>query len=79
MEKYVVASDSWVKQAVTSSTELLVNDLEEGREYEFRVFAVNEVGESEPLSTAKAIVAKNQYSEYAICNYYSASINVFVL
>jgi len=62
VEKYVVASDSWVKQAVTSSTELLVNDLEEGREYEFRVFAVNEVGESEPLSTAKAIVAKNQYT-----------------
>eukprot|EP00092_Neocalanus_flemingeri_P076019 GFUD01094257.1.p1 GENE.GFUD01094257.1~~GFUD01094257.1.p1 ORF type:complete len:1559 (+),score=423.64 GFUD01094257.1:143-4819(+) len=62
VEKYIVASDSWVKQATTSNTELLVNDLEEGKEYEFRVFAENEIGESEPLTTAKAIVAKNQYS-----------------
>ena len=29
-----------------------------------RVFAFNEIGESEPLSTAKAIVAKNQYSKW---------------
>jgi hypothetical protein len=64
VEKYNVAADSWVKQAITSNTELLVNDLEEGKEYEFRVFAENEIGESEPLTTAKAIVAKNQYSEY---------------
>merc|ERR1711970_1709285 len=62
VEKYIVASDSWVKQAVTSNTELLVNDLEEGKEYEFRVFAQNEIGESDPLSTARAIVAKNQYT-----------------
>ena len=65
VEKYIVASDSWVKQAITSNTELLVNDLEEGKEYEFRVFAQNEIGESDPLSTAKAIVAKNQYSKYS--------------
>lgn len=62
VEKYIVASDSWVKQAITSNTDLLVNDLEEGKEYEFRVFAQNEIGESEPLTTAKAIVAKNQYT-----------------
>lgn len=62
VEKYIVSSDSWVKQAITSNTELLVNDLEEGKEYEFRVFAENEIGESEPLTTAKAIVAKNQYT-----------------
>lgn len=62
VEKYTVASDSWAKQAITSNTELLVNDLEEGKEYEFRVFAENEIGESEGLTTAKAIVAKNQYT-----------------
>jgi len=62
VEKYTVASDSWVKQAVTSNTELSVNDLEEGKEYEFRVFAHNEIGESEGLTTGKAIVAKNQYT-----------------
>ena len=63
VEKYTVASDSWAKQAVTANTELKVNDLEEGKEYEFRVFSENEVGESEPLSTARPIVAKNQYSK----------------
>merc|ERR1712179_808212 len=62
VEKYIVASDSWVKQAITSNTELLVNDLEEGKEYEFRVFAQNEIGESDPLSTGKPILAKNQYT-----------------
>jgi len=62
VEKYAVAADTWAKQIVTSSTEFSVNDLETGKEYEFRVFAYNEIGESEPLSTAKAILAKNQYT-----------------
>jgi len=58
----LASSDSWVKQAITSNTNLTVNDLEEGKEYEFRVFAENEIGESEPLQTARSIIAKNQYS-----------------
>jgi len=62
IEKFCVASDSWSKQAVTSNTNFTINDLEEGKEYEFRVFAENEIGESEPLTTARAILAKNQYS-----------------
>jgi len=62
IEKFCVASDSWSKQAVTSNTNFTINDLEEGKEYEFRVFAGNEIGESEPLTTARAILAKNQYS-----------------
>jgi hypothetical protein len=70
VEKFIVASDSWVKQAQTSATELTLNDLEAGKEYGFRVFAVNEIGESEPLSTNKTIVAKNPYSKiyFFTCN-----------
>ena len=64
VEKYIVQADTWVKQSITSSTELSVNDLEEGKEYGFRILTLNEIGESEPLSTNKTIVAKNQYSEY---------------
>ena len=36
---------------------------EEGKEYEFRVFSENEIGESEPLQTARPFLAKNQYSK----------------
>ena len=63
VEKFDVTSDSWVKQGMTSNTDLLVNDLECGREYEFRVYACNELGESDPLATAKRITAKNNYSK----------------
>lgn len=62
VEKYVVAADTWTRQGVTPSTDFSVNDLEANKEYEFRVIAINEIGESEPLSTAKPITAKNQYT-----------------
>jgi hypothetical protein len=62
VEKYIVASDTWTKQGATSNTSLAVNDLEVNKEYEFRVFAFNEIGESEALSTNRPIVAKNQYT-----------------
>lgn len=62
VEKYTAGSDAWAKQAITSNSELLINDLETGKEYDFRVFTINEMGESDALQTAKAIVAKNQYT-----------------
>jgi len=62
VEKYLVDSDTWIKQGVTPNTYLAANDLEINKEYEFRVYACNEIGESEPLSTSKHIVAKNQYT-----------------
>ena len=41
---------------------------EEGKEYEFRVFSENEIGESEPLQTARPFLAKNQYSKSHVCS-----------
>ena len=43
-----------------------VTDLEEGEKYEFRVKAVNEQGESEPLETDRPITAKHPFGELMI-------------
>ena len=66
VEKFIVASDSWVRQGQTSATELTVGDLEAGKEYGYRVFAVNEIGESEPLTTSKTFVAKDPFSKFCL-------------
>lgn len=44
----------------------VVPRLIEGTKYEFRVFAENLQGRSEPLNTEKPVVAKNQYGMYII-------------
>ena len=44
-------------------TEAEVPGLTEGKDYMFRVRAVNSEGESEPLETDTAIKAKNPYGE----------------
>lgn len=41
-----------------------VNDLEPNEEYEFRVSAVNEMGQSEPLLTTKPIIAKHPFGKF---------------
>lgn len=40
-----------------------ITGLTPGKEYKFRVMAVNNEGESEPLETATAIVAKNPFGK----------------
>lgn len=42
-----------------------VTGLHEGKEYLFRVKAVNSEGESEPLETEVGVVAKNPFSKYS--------------
>jgi len=43
------------------SPSLDVTGLDEGEQYEFRVSAVNDLGQSEPLVTDKPIIAKYQF------------------
>lgn len=38
-----------------------VSGLDEGEEYEFRVSAVNDIGQSQPLVTQKPIIAKHPF------------------
>ena len=42
-----------------------VTGLTPGKEYKFRVAAVNSEGESEPLVADQTIVAKNPFGEYS--------------
>ena len=65
VEKLDKATGRWVPVGRTSpgETELEVKGLQEGHEYEFRVKAINEEGESEPLITESTTVAKNPYGK----------------
>lgn len=64
VEKLNKATGRWVPVGKTDDTEMDVKGLQEGEEYEFRVKAVNDEGESEPLKTDHSIIAKNPYGEW---------------
>ncbi|CAH1103156.1 unnamed protein product [Psylliodes chrysocephalus] len=61
VEKYDKQTGRWVPVGRTTDTEMDVKGLQEGHEYDFRVKAINDEGESEPLETDSSIVAKNPY------------------
>ena len=61
LEKRKKGAKSWSKCPGTigpDETQATATNLEPGEEYEFRVKAVNEFGESEPLVTTEPIIAK---------------------
>lgn len=62
VEKKDKNSDKWerVSDCVTG-TSFTIPKLKEGREYEFRVIAENQNGESEPLETSSPVLAKNPF------------------
>lgn len=62
VERMDTETGRWVPVCKSKTPEAEVTGLNEGKEYLFRVKAVNAEGESEPLTTEKAIVAKNPYS-----------------
>ncbi|KRF85408.1 twitchin isoform X27 [Drosophila virilis] len=63
VEKFDKKQGRWVPvgRASGNDTEFDVKGLQEGHEYQFRVKAINEEGESEPLETDGSILAKNPY------------------
>ncbi|KPU74929.1 uncharacterized protein Dana_GF19006, isoform G [Drosophila ananassae] len=63
VEKFDKKQGRWVPVGRSSGndTEFDVKGLQEGHEYQFRVRAINEEGESEPLETDGSIIAKNPY------------------
>lgn len=66
VEKMDVTTGRWVPVGIVDpdKTEQTITGLEPGKRYEFRVKAVNEEGESEPLQTDVPIIAKNPYGMY---------------
>ena len=67
LENYVVErmdtdTGRWVPVATVKSPEAEVTGLTEGKEYQFRVRAVNAEGESDPLETEVPTLAKNPYN-----------------
>ena len=70
IEKYVVEKQDigrgdWISAGEVNgnSTSLHVTRLTPGKEYLFRVRAINKEGESEPLEVTSAILAKNPFDE----------------
>lgn len=63
IERMDVDSGRWVPCGTSKTPEADVSGLNEGKDYQFRVKAVNSEGESEPLETSIPTTAKNPYCE----------------
>ncbi|GBN75720.1 Twitchin [Araneus ventricosus] len=57
------ARGGWIEIGTTENTNFDVTGLVNKKEYKFRVRAVNARGASDPLATAKPIIAKDPYDE----------------
>jgi len=67
VEKKDKKSGKWTPVSKFCRTpECDVTGLDDGEEYEFRVAAVNEQGQGEPLLTQKPIIAKHPFGMYSV-------------
>ncbi len=67
IEKLDTSTGKWVRVGKVNGERqpptYNVTGLEPGKSYQFRVTAINDEGDSEPLTTDHAIVAKDPYGE----------------
>lgn len=66
VERQSNVSPRWVRinKVPVEKTELVVPDLNEGSQYEFRIIAVNKKGESKPSLPSDSFVAKNPFGMF---------------
>lgn len=64
VEKLDTATGNWVPVGRADGPEMDITGLTPGKEYQFRVKAINAEGESEPLVTDRSTVAKNPYGKF---------------
>ena len=62
VEKLDVGTGIWSPVGMSEGLTMSISGLEHGKEYEFRVRAVNEEGESDNLQTLKPITAKDPFT-----------------
>ena len=66
VERFLVGAESdsakWARVGQTTNVHFDMGDLEPFREYDFRVKAVNAVGESDCIQVAKTVVAKDKFT-----------------
>ncbi|CAF1165647.1 unnamed protein product [Adineta steineri] len=64
LKNVIKKSGDWVRCAETvNGTQVIIEKLEEGHEYEFRIMAENTNGLSESLVTEKAVLVKNPFNK----------------
>lgn len=65
VEKYDTQRGTWIPAGTSKVPEIICDGLIPGKEYKFRVKAVNSEGESEPLTTDQATLAKDPWGMFA--------------
>jgi predicted phage tail protein len=56
----------WVPAGTSKEPKINLENLAPGKEYKFRVKAVNSEGASEPLEAETPILAKSKYGKYCV-------------